>query len=62
METRNKTNKPQEKKEKSVWTAEKKAELRKLMPEKLNKFGEWFFSDASLKEHLVVKDWRAVMR
>ncbi len=50
------------KKEKSFWTAEKKAELRKHMPEKLNKFGEWFFSEASLKENLIVKDWRAVMR
>ncbi len=49
-------------KEDSVWTMEKKAELRKKMPKKLNKFGEWFFSENSLKEYLIVNDWKAVMK
>ncbi len=50
------------KKEKSLWTVEKKAELRKLMPQRLNKLGEWFFSEASLREYLIVNDEKAVMR
>ncbi len=44
------------------WTPEKKAALRKTLPEKLNKFGEWFFSEAGGKEYLIVKDWKAVMK
>ncbi len=46
----------------NVWTPEKKAALRKKLPEKLNKFGEWFFSEAGGKEYLIVNDWRAVRR
>ncbi|MCD7721137.1 MAG: hypothetical protein LUI09_02800 [Prevotellaceae bacterium] len=44
------------------WTPEKKAEFRKHLPEKLNKFGEWFFSEESDKEYLIVNDWDAVLR
>ncbi len=44
------------------WTPEKLAEFRKLMPKKLNKFGEKFFAGEGLKEYLIVKDWRAVMK
>ncbi len=44
------------------WTTEAKAEFRKALPEKLNKLGEWFFSEDSEKEYLVIKDMRAVMR
>lgn len=44
------------------WTPEAKAELRKQMPEKLNKYGEWFFSEAGGKEYLVIVDEDAVLR
>ncbi len=47
---------------KGPWTPEKLAEFRKLMPKKLNKFGEKFFAGEALKEYLIVKDWRAVMK
>lgn len=61
--------KEMEEKEKSIavepegmWTPEKKAEFRKHLPEKLSKFGEWFFSEDSDKEYLIVNDWDAVLR
>ncbi len=62
--TRKQTTKTKEKKfdMSGPWTPEKKAEFRKLMPKKLNKFGEWFFSEAGGKEYIVVNDWRAVLR
>ncbi len=44
------------------WTPEEKAELRKQMPEKLNKLGEWFFSDDKDKEFLIIVDEDAVLR
>ncbi len=44
------------------WTAEAKAEFRKTLPTKLNKLGEWFFSEDSEKEYLIIRDMRAVMR
>lgn len=45
-----------------LWTPESKAELRKKLPEKLNKFGEWFFSDEGGKPYLVIKDRRAILK
>ncbi|MCD8304779.1 MAG: hypothetical protein LUC86_08165 [Prevotellaceae bacterium] len=43
------------------WTPEK-AEFRKLMPEKLNKLGEWYFSNDPDKELLIIVDEDAVLR
>jgi hypothetical protein len=37
-------------------------ELRVMMPKKLNKLGEWFFSDDEDKLYVEVKDMRAVLR
>ena len=37
-------------------------ELRALMPKKLNKLGEWFFSNDEDKLYVEVKDMRAVLR
>ncbi len=45
-----------------TWTPERKAEFRKHLPEKLSKFGEWFFSNNTDKEYLIVNDWDAVMK
>ncbi len=53
--------KKEEKKDRK-WTTEAKKEFRKTLPEKLNKLGEWFFSEDSEKEYLVIKDMKAVMR
>lgn len=39
-----------------------KQELRALLPEKLNKLGEWFFSDDTGKLYVEVKDMRAVLK
>lgn len=39
-----------------------KEELRALLPEKLNKLGEWFFSEDSGKLYVEVKDMRAVLK
>ncbi len=39
-----------------VWTPEAKAELRKKMPKKLNKFGEWFFSEEGGKQYIIIND------
>lgn len=39
-----------------------KIELRALMPKKLNKYGEWFFSDDKDKLYVEIKDMRAVLR
>ncbi|MCD8288542.1 MAG: hypothetical protein LUC26_01320 [Prevotella sp.] len=53
--------KNQKKKGNNVWTPEKKAELRKMMPKKLNKLGEWFFSEAGGKEYIIINDEEAVL-
>ncbi|MCD8296445.1 MAG: hypothetical protein LUC88_02625 [Prevotella sp.] len=45
-----------------VWTPEAKAEFRKLMPKKLNKLGEWFFSEEGGKEYLIIVDEKAVLK
>jgi hypothetical protein len=37
-------------------------ELRALMPKKLNKLGEWFFSNDEDKLYVEVKDMRAVLK
>lgn len=50
-----------EKEEDNVWTPEKKAELRKKMPKRLNKLGEWLFSEAGGKEYIVIIDEDAVL-
>ncbi len=55
------TEKTNQKKEDNVWTPEKKAALRKLMPKKLNKLGEWFFSEAGGKEYIIINDEEAVL-
>jgi hypothetical protein len=39
-----------------------KSELRAMLPEKLNKFGEWFFSDDKDKLYVEIKDMRAVLK
>ncbi|MCD8265769.1 MAG: hypothetical protein LUC33_01305 [Prevotellaceae bacterium] len=44
------------------WTPEEKAEFRKLMPEKLNKLGEWYFSNDPDKEMFIIVDEDAVLR
>ncbi len=44
------------------WTPEAKAEFRKQMPEKLNKLGEWYFSNDPDKFRLVIVDEDAVLR
>ncbi|MCD7711081.1 MAG: hypothetical protein LUI04_07020 [Porphyromonadaceae bacterium] len=49
-------------KDDNVWTPEKKAEFRKLMPKKLNKYGEWFFSEAGGKEYIIINDEKAVLK
>ncbi len=56
------TDKKKEEPKRGYWTPEKKAELRKRMPEKLNKFGEWFFSEAGGKEYVIIHDEKAVLR
>ncbi len=61
MET-TKATKKQTTSKKHLWTPEAKAELRKRMPKKLNKLGEWFFSEAGGKEYIIVHDWKAVMK
>lgn len=37
-------------------------ELRAMMPKKLNKLGEWFFSNDEDKLYVEVKDMRAVLK
>ena len=37
-------------------------ELRAMMPKKLNKLGEWFFSDDEDKLYVEGKDMSAVLR
>lgn len=37
-------------------------ELRALMPKKLNKLGEWFFSNDEDKLYVEVKDMRPVLK
>ncbi|MCD8289554.1 MAG: hypothetical protein LUC26_06545 [Prevotella sp.] len=49
------------KKENNFWTPEKKAAFRKKMPKKLNKYGEWFFSEAGGKEYIIINDEEAVL-
>ncbi len=44
------------------WTPEKKAALRKTLPEKLNKYGEWIFSAAGGKVYLIVSEWQEVLK
>ncbi|MCD7721014.1 MAG: hypothetical protein LUI09_02165 [Prevotellaceae bacterium] len=44
------------------WTPEEKAEFRKQMPEKLNKLGEWYFSNDPDKEMFIIVDEDAVLR
>lgn len=39
-----------------------KSELRALMPKKLSKYGEWFFSDDKDKLYVEIKDMRAVLK
>lgn len=39
-----------------------KSELRAIMPEKLSKYGEWYFSDDKDKLYVEIKDMRAVLR
>ncbi len=46
---------------KRKWTPEEKAEIRKRFPAKLNKFGEWLFSDDSDKEYFRIVDEEAVL-
>ncbi|MCD8284870.1 MAG: hypothetical protein LUB62_01415 [Prevotellaceae bacterium] len=45
-----------------IWTPEYRAEIRKDFPERLNKFGEWLFSDDSSKEYFTIVDEKAVLR
>ncbi|MCD7721012.1 MAG: hypothetical protein LUI09_02155 [Prevotellaceae bacterium] len=45
-----------------VWTPEYRAEIRKSFPERLNKFGEWLFSDDSNKEYFTIVDEKAVLK
>ncbi len=44
------------------WTPEEKAAFRKTLPEKLNKFGEWFFSEDADKEYFRIVDEKAVLK
>ncbi len=44
------------------WTPVEKAEFRKLMPEKLNKLGERYFSNDPDKEMFIIVDEDAVLR
>ncbi|MCD8301905.1 MAG: hypothetical protein LUC44_02665 [Prevotellaceae bacterium] len=46
---------------KRKWTAEEKAAFRKTLPEKLNKLGEWFFSEDADKEYFRIVDEEAVL-
>lgn len=39
-----------------------KEELLAKMPKKMNKLGEWYFSDDPNKLHVVIHDMRAVLR
>ena len=39
-----------------------KSELRATLPEKLNKLGEWYFSDDKDKLYAEIKDMRAVLK
>lgn len=39
-----------------------KAEIRAMLPKKLNKLGKWFFSPERDEEKWVVTDWKAVMK
>ncbi len=49
---------------KKEWRAMSLEEQRKLLPEKLNKLGEWFFDPKRIEEgdYLIIKDMRAVLR
>lgn len=39
-----------------------KSEYRAIMPKKLNKYGEWYFSDDKNKLYVEIKDMRAVLK
>ena len=39
-----------------------KEELLAKMPKRMNKLGEWYFSDDPNKLHVVIRDMRAVLR
>ncbi|MCD8304722.1 MAG: hypothetical protein LUC86_07865 [Prevotellaceae bacterium] len=62
METKKKATKKDKGRHGRERTPEEMAALRARLPEKLNKLGEWFFSEEAKKEYYVVKDWKAVMR
>ena len=44
---------------KKIYTKE---ELLAKMPKRMNKLGEWYFSDDPNKLHVVIHDMRAVLR
>ena len=44
---------------KKIYTKE---ELLAKMPKRMNKLGEWYFSDDPNKLHVVIRDMRAVLR
>ncbi len=49
---------------KKAWKAMSLEEQRKLLPERLNKLGEWFFDPKRMEEgeYLIIKDMRAVLK